>query len=595
MNKTNDKITDQATLCGDISEANLMAIGQEALEWLSPPPVALFATSQPDRFDKITVEARAEEDDRLLHSDRLNPQEANARSRFGKAVAKAAKDLATTTEIELRLMELEPLEDDEDVVVLSTAPQEEDLAISSLIRPGGFITPALAGQLTPRLVKGLDLNGLQTPKVRFEFILCHKNGKRDRIPFNHTLMDQDDNELFLSSKPPTIKPSTIRPSWRRESQNRWLEGETPSIDQVRDQLAELIASRVWFPPDLEEPLSLLMACFVILTHLIGAVDVVPYLHVSGPKGSGKTQAVLGVFVELVYKPLPASDVSGPVIFRTLDGHGGTLIVDEAEQLNSQSDRAKDLTGILNAGHSKGYPARRCEREGDEIVVREFDCFGPKVICGIADLPDTLASRCISLPMLRRPKDVKISPCKVDIAQLRDDLHALILTHAIELQTLLRSPGDMGLDNRTRDLWLPLLRIAGWFDPDNSLGLVNMLRTYADEAVVTAEQDHGVSDIDEILLLALHERVRTGTSATTTSADLLADVQVNYPRLFDQWTPRRVSAALGRYGLKTKKRRCGKNIKKVYAEISLDRLKPILTTYGVELPYDEAGGEVKIPS
>lgn len=573
-----------------LNDTTLHQIGDELLRLIAPPPIVLAVTKPPNQYEKVTVEARAEADDRLLHQDRLNVADATQRARFAKAVAKAAPELAEADAIDQRLMELDIPDPAEMRRSARHLLAEEDLDPDAVIRPGGFIAPTLAGQLVPRPVRGFDMNGLPIATVRYEFMLCHMDGSRERIPFQTTLSDQSGRVFYASSRPPVISPRTLRSHWTRTGQTDWLNGYTPSIEQVRDQLAAVIQSRVWLPQEVEEPLSLLLACYIVLTYGADALDVVPYLHVTGPKGSGKTQGVLVLLIDLAFMPVAAADVSAPVIFRLLDAFGGTLVLDETEKLSGTSERSQDVTNILNAGHVKGFPARRCEVTNGNIIVREFDCFSPKVLASIAPLPDALASRCIPFPMLRRPKKVKMPACNVDAAGLRDDLHALTLTHALELRSLLRSPDDTGLQNRAGDLWRPLLKIAGWLDPDGSENLAELLRAYAEAAVVTAEEESGVPDTDEALLLALHARVRTGTHVTTQAQDLLTDVRSTHLHLFEHWTPKRISTTLSRYSLRTKKRRCGKEIKKTYGDVTLDRLNAVMETYGIDVPTgDDAKG------
>ena len=66
-------------------------------------------------------------------------------------------------------------------------------------------------------------------------------------------------------------------------------------------------------------------------------------------------------------------------------------------------------------------------------------------------------------------------------------------------------------------------------------------------------------------------------------DLLMAVRIHNAKLFESWTPRRVSAALGRYDMKTAKRRCGSETRKTYGGVTIDRLRAVMDTYGVEVP------------
>src|SRR5208282_984070 len=99
--------------------------------------------------------------------------------------------------------------------------------------------------------------------------------------------------------------------------------------------------------------------------------------------------------------------SNAAIFRTigkyeLEKRTLTLIMDEAEILGTRSDRAVELREILNAGYRRGQCVLRCEKKGEEgFETQRFSVYCPKVMVLIGNLHDTLADRCIPVPMRRR--------------------------------------------------------------------------------------------------------------------------------------------------------------------------------------------------
>jgi hypothetical protein len=103
---------------------------------------------------------------------------------------------------------------------------------------------------------------------------------------------------------------------------------------------------------------------------------VPYLRALGDYGSGKTR-FLQVIGSICYKPIFAGGATtASPIFRMLDAHRGTLILDEADF--QFSDATADIVKILNNGYARGFPVLRTEGKGT-FEVKTFEVFSPKVI------------------------------------------------------------------------------------------------------------------------------------------------------------------------------------------------------------------------
>jgi hypothetical protein len=60
-----------------------------------------------------------------------------------------------------------------------------------------------------------------------------------------------------------------------------------------------------------------------------------------------------------------------------------------------------IRGVLDNGYTRGKPYLRCVGEGSRQRVEPFAVFGPKMLCGIGGLPDTIADRCLPVRLKRR--------------------------------------------------------------------------------------------------------------------------------------------------------------------------------------------------
>ena len=114
------------------------------------------------------------------------------------------------------------------------------------------------------------------------------------------------------------------------------------------------------------------ALWTLHTYLIDRFLVSPRLGISSPtKGCGKT-LLLDVLSRLVARPLPTTNVTPAAIFRVVEAHHPTLLIDEADTFLYDND---ELRGILN-GNRKGSTVLRTV--GDDHEPRAFSVYSAVV-------------------------------------------------------------------------------------------------------------------------------------------------------------------------------------------------------------------------
>ncbi|MHB8513011.1 MAG: DUF3631 domain-containing protein [Actinomycetota bacterium] len=178
------------------------------------------------------------------------------------------------------------------------------------------------------------------------------------------------------------------------------------------------------------------------------------------KRCGKTRAQ-EIGRELVNRPLSTTNISVAALVRSLDEKDPhTLILDEADTIfgrKAAREGSEDLRGILNSGHSRGWPYLRWDPKQREM--ESCPTFAMTLIGGIGDLPDTIEDRAVVIPMRRRAPGEKISQCRRrDIPKLhevRDQLHAWVRS----IDGLANSEPNMPVEDREADVWEPLVAIA----------------------------------------------------------------------------------------------------------------------------------------
>jgi hypothetical protein len=393
------------------------------------------------------------------------------------------------------------------------------------------------------------------------------------------VLDLGSEQVFITPTPP-VPPPDMAPGWSARSRAAWKDGE-PGMppDEVCRLLLESFAKYLDLPPETAAGTVALLAAYAFLTYMPPVFDAVPYLAVSGPAGSGKTR-VLELLQHVGYRPMFTSSTSEAVIFRTLHSYGGTALIDEAERL-SEPDMQGVLSNLL-AGYKRGGCATRCEATGDgRFITRYFSVYGPKAFAAIREVPPTLASRSVSVPMFRSPPGspkplLRLGEDGERWRALRDALHILAMEHGSEWLDLPRRKDVVPpmTTGRNFELWQPLLSIAAWLDDHGARGILDLLRGHAVTCMETSREVSTPAD-DELLLQALARATAAGVPPT--AGELLETVTAAEPSLFRNWSARAVSSHLGRYGLKTK-RHTGRH---VYA-VTTGELLRVQVAYGLDL-------------
>jgi putative DNA primase/helicase len=277
--------------------------------------------------------------------------------------------------------------------------------------------------------------------------------------------------------------------------------------ELLDEMAKAIRRHVVLP----EHACDASALWVAHTYLLDRFLVSPRLGVRSPtKGCGKT-LLLDVLGRLVLRPLPAANVTSSAIFRVIEGHCPTLLVDEADTFLYDND---ELRGVLNSGHRKGGSVLRTV--GDDFEPRAFATFSACVIALIGSLPDTLHDRAVVIDLKRRMPSETIEPFRPDRAGYLDMLAGKTVRWAQDhADDVAAADPDMppGIINRRADNWRPLLAIADVAGGD-----------WPDRARKAAMQSHIEAEDDDAsrleLLLGDIRDVSAGESEMP-SADLVA--------------------------------------------------------------------------
>jgi len=142
----------------------------------------------------------------------------------------------------------------------------------------------------------------------------------------------------------------------------------PELDTILRELTDAFQRHLLLPDAAAETLAL----WVIFTHTLESAEAAVRLGILSPVPECGKTVLLELLALLVPNPLPASNLTAAVIYRSLQHSTPTLLIDEADTF---MDGQHALTGILNSGHKRAMAyVSRCVRVKDAFVVVNFPTF-----------------------------------------------------------------------------------------------------------------------------------------------------------------------------------------------------------------------------
>jgi hypothetical protein len=234
-------------------------------------------------------------------------------------------------------------------------------------------------------------------------------------------------------------------------------GRAPILDDIRDAYTRYVV----FP---NSEAADAVALYTAATHAQTAWEHATRLVVKSPiRRCGKTR-LQEVARELVHNALPTTNISPAALARSIDeSDPPTLIMDEADTVwgkkEQRAEGAEDLRGILNSGHSRGWPYVRWDPKAKQR--EECSTFAMAILGGIGNMPDTIEDRAVIIALQRRAPGERVAQWRSRRAvpalkELRDRLHNWVQGH---IEALAEAEPDLPVEDRAADCWESLIAIA----------------------------------------------------------------------------------------------------------------------------------------
>jgi hypothetical protein len=231
-------------------------------------------------------------------------------------------------------------------------------------------------------------------------------------------------------------------------------------DRVLDDVAAWLAAHVAYSSEHHAPTVALWAAH---SHALRAAASTPRLAFISPEpGSGKTRS-LELLELLVHQGRHVLSMTPAALFRVVEAEQPTILLDEVDTIfGPKAKDHEDLRALINAGHRPGACVLRVVGDGGNMRPREFRAYCAVALAGLGYLPQTIATRAITIPMRRRAPDELVRPYRERVTRpegeaLRHRLAAWIRRHRDAIPEAPDLPA--GVTDRPADCWEPLVAIG----------------------------------------------------------------------------------------------------------------------------------------
>jgi len=282
------------------------------------------------------------------------------------------------------------------------------------------------------------------------------------------------------------------------------------LAKLLDQMEILIAQHTVLPKDTSYALALWCAS----TYSINDFAIFPKLVITSPEKRCGKSTLLDLLSAISCKSFVTSNMTAATIYRLIDQHQPTLIIDEADTFIANS--TSDMTGIINSGHGRNRAyVTRCD--GDTHQVSRFSTWTPMVLASIGNLQETIMDRSIVVQMRRKKVSESVPQIPIDLfdqcKQIREELMKWSIDNSSLIKASSFKPSPLGND-RAVDNWKPLFVLA---DLAGSCWLHDCDTAY--QSLTVPDEP----ELPTLLLGAIREIFKKTTVSKISSAQLVEDL------------------------------------------------------------------------
>jgi len=382
---------------------------------------------------------------------------------------------------------------------------------------------------------GFNLNGREAVILSDGRILRNTEEKiKDKTIGKNEVKKIFDYNGYIGDIAPTISNETIKKFYIKKERNHLIDPK---------EIYKTVRDKILYYMDFsgKDEIADVLTCWIIATYLYPLFYWFPHILINAPSQSGKSKClIIIIFLSFRGFDLGASaGVTPAQIFRTIEGNRGTIIIDEYEQIDNETQKL--VNQILNASASKDAYIIRTEQIDKKWKAWKFPIFCPKAIGNISGINPVSLSRVIAFKWLkttgekgkRKPEREKD---KKSFVPIRESLYLFGLENWQEIKKIYDDLDIPELKNREEDNWLPLFAIAHFIDScegddvNAETQLIKYLKDYKD---VEVETEDNTETFFELLYENVAEESQYYTPKEIGGINAIADL-LNYLKSPPHW-------------------------------------------------------------
>lgn len=205
----------------------------------------------------------------------------------------------------------------------------------------------------------------------------------------------------MEAAPLKMEDCSLQPQFIEMWKNDEISDADLDPKNLLDEIKEVIEEVYYFR---DKNVSRVLALWIYGTYYYPMYEAFPYIELSGRKGSGKS-TLDTIITALAINARMSASVTPAAIYRMLNLVGGTLVLDEMENISDKGKNDQsDFGPILKAGYSRSSGSVfRMNMDTGEAA--DFSVYSPKVISSINGMDDVLRDRSILITTHPAPSDL----------------------------------------------------------------------------------------------------------------------------------------------------------------------------------------------
>ncbi|MDF2426047.1 MAG: primase C-terminal domain-containing protein [Nitrosopumilus sp.] len=391
-------------------------------------------------------------------------------------------------------------------------------------------------------------NGINTFDSKAYFVTNGTEGKKI-LPIDDPILKKKYvTSIFSSFK-------TLNDKWKNKDVQEYIQSnDKVNPKQVFDNLYKM--ETTYFENEFDYDYHF-QSCWITHTYFYTLFDLTPYNDYFGMKNVGKSKR-LNFLRITTYNGILSGDSSISSIFRTIQGTGATLLLDETESLKGGKDDRTDLENLLRNGFSKeGMVIRSKETKKREFTPEFFSVYSPKAFGHINGFDNVLDDRCIKTKLVRTINK-NIADSEPDekedqlIYKTRESLYRLFLDYADEIHDLIPEAKSLIKEQSGREmkLWLPIITMALFYQNHGVEGLIDKIMA----KILLTSEDKKISDIEDNNDFKILQILEQAATIPTTSKQLYNFINDDLARQFnlERLGDKIIKESLERLGFRNKR-------------------------------------------